>query len=134
MQSLASPAHADDVTQTRREFDRWRRSRPRGERIPSALWEAAIVLAREHGVSKVSLALRLDYYALQRRITEASELMTTTSATQAGFVELSLPTAAPLRCQIELADHRGGTMRVELSGMSPQDLAAFVRSVSRTEP
>ena len=59
--------------------------------------------------------------------------MTTTSATQAGFIELSLPSAAPLRCQIELADQRGGTLRVEVSGLSRHDLAAFVRSIARSE-
>ena len=133
MQSLAATPHADDLTQARREFERWRRSRPRGERIPAELWEAAIVLAREHGVSKVSLALRLDYYALQRRVTEPSDRVPTRPAS-ARFVELALPSTGPsVRCLVELADERGGTVRVELSGISAHELAAFVCSIARSE-
>lgn len=133
MRSLATTPHAYDLTQTRTDFDRWRRSRPRGERIPGVLWDKATRLARDVGVSKVSLALGLDYYALQRRTGQELE-RTRISQPEPSFVELSLPApAGSARCHIELADDRGGTMRVELTGMSPQDLAAFVRGVSRTE-
>lgn len=133
MQTLAATAPADDLTQARREFERWRRSRPRGERIPGALWEAAIGLARDHGVSKVSMALGLDYYALQRRVVEPSESMPTRPASPR-FVELALPTTGPsVRCMVELADARGGAVRVELFGMSAPELAAFVRSIARSE-
>ena len=56
-QSLATSPPTDDLTQVRREFERRRRSRARSERIPSVLWESAVGLARDRGVSKVSIAL-----------------------------------------------------------------------------
>ena len=132
--SFAATPLVDDLTQARRGFERWRRTRPRGERIPSLLWSKATSLARDLGVSKVSQALGLDYYALQRRTGHKPE-RTHTQQAEPGFVELSLPAAAgPARCHVEFADYRGRPMRVELIGMSPQDLASFVRSVSGSEP
>jgi hypothetical protein len=125
------PSESDDLTQARRDFDRWRRGRPRGERIPGALWKKAILLARSQGVSRVSQALRLDYYALQRR---ADLVPARTRAPEPSFVEIALPAAAgSTRCLIELADERGRPLRVELAGVSSRDLASFVRSIARSE-
>jgi hypothetical protein len=46
---------------------RWRKSAHRGRCIPEALWEEAARLARTFGVSRISAALKLSYYDLQRR-------------------------------------------------------------------
>ena len=58
-------------------------------------------LARTHGVSLVSRALRLDYYALQRRVNE--------QAPAADFVEVKFaPAEDPKRnCTIEMEDRQG---------------------------
>lgn len=137
MRQLAIPAarlRTDDLTQTRHDFDRWRRARPRGERIPESLWQKAIELARAHGVSRVSLALRLDYYALQRRAGLVPEGTRVPEPSQASFVEIALPAAAgSMRCVVEMADDRGKPMRVDLAGMSARDLAGFVRAIARSE-
>jgi hypothetical protein len=115
----------------RGEFERWRRSRPRGERIPAALWRTATDLARSHGVSKTSQALHLDYYAVQRRLLEAEAKQ---SAAAAEFIEVSLPSSPHVpRCQVEIRDASGGAMRIDLSGLSARDLATFVRTVSGRE-
>ncbi len=42
-------------------FREWRGIRRRGARIPETLWGMAVSLAEDHGVSKTSQALRLDY-------------------------------------------------------------------------
>jgi len=118
--------------QARRDFDRWRRARPRGERIPLALWRSAVDLARSHGVSKTSQALGLDYYSLQRRLAETEAKR---PAQAAAFVELSLlPNPHAPRCQVEICDLGGGKVRVDLSGLSARELASFVRAVSGREP
>lgn len=77
-----------DLNPARSEFDRWRRSRRRGERIPAWLWQIATTAVAAHGVSKTSQALHLDYYALQRRLASGAIAL---SSTAAEFVELSLP-------------------------------------------
>ena len=49
-------------------FQAWRKTRVRGERIPEPLWKAAAKVAADVGVCRVASALKLDYYALQRRM------------------------------------------------------------------
>lgn len=120
------------LIETSRQFERWRGTRQRGERIPPALWTAALELARSHGVSKTSQTLHLDYYSVQRRLAEVS--VERPRATVQQFVELELAagvtsTSIP-QCRLEMRDHDGGAVRLELSGWSAQDLATFVRTVT----
>ena len=115
-----------------RQFARWRGTRQRGERIPAQLWRIAEEVARAWGVSKASQALHLDYYAVQRRLTNETTVDGAAEATQ--FVELALPTGASLppspQCRLELRDRDGSTVRLDLSGWPGPELAAFVRSVA----
>ncbi len=53
---------------TRRRFDRWRRTRKGRSRIPETLWASAVKAAGRYGVNKTAQALRLDYYALKKRV------------------------------------------------------------------
>lgn len=117
-----------------RQFERWRGTRPRGERIPPELWESALELARSHGVSKTSQVLHLDYYAVQRRLAEASVEVPRLTAPQ--FVEVALPSGvAPTRqCRLEIRDRDGGALRLEFAGWSVQELAGFVRAVTDRKP
>ncbi len=63
-QGLRRLSH-DSLSEIRDEFERWRRDRPRGTRIPEPLWRAAAEAGRDHGVSRTAQELRLDYYALK---------------------------------------------------------------------
>lgn len=49
------------LQQASRQFERWRATRRRGERIPAALWQATVDVARRRGVSRTSQSLQLDY-------------------------------------------------------------------------
>ena len=129
MHASPFPRTTDGLARARQDFERWRRSRPRGARIPEALWGTAAGLARSHGVSRTSQALHLDYYALQRRLS-GNEREPGVAA--AGFVEMSLP-ASPAHCQLEMCDQSGRRVRVDLSGLSARDLAIFVRAVTGRE-
>ena len=132
LQATRSVATTNRLTEASREFERWRRVRPRGARIPQTLWRTALDLARTHGVSKTSQTLHLDYYAVQRRLAEGEPARSTAGAE---FIEVSLPASAHIpSCQIEISDASGGTMRIDLSGLSARDLATFVRTVSGREP
>ena len=46
----------------------WRATRRPGQRIPEDFWQAATDLARIHGLSRTTTALKLSYYALRRRL------------------------------------------------------------------
>ncbi len=130
--ALLPPEPFLSLTETKREFDRWRRTRPRGERIPAALWQAAADLARRHGVSSTSMALSLDYYALQRRVGGGAREHAAETAAEPEFVELALPAtrAATSSCRVELRDAAGAPVRLDLSGWSAPDLATFVRAIA----
>ena len=64
----------DTLSEAQSQFERWRRRRSRGTRIPAALWDAAAEAAREYGVSKVAGTLRLDYYKLKERLESAPDV------------------------------------------------------------
>ena len=135
MQTLSVPALPEDLDRARREFERWRRGRPRGARIPNSLWQMAVGLAKSHGVNRTSLWLRLDYYCLQRRLSLTPMAAAASSPPEPKFVEVVLPSSASSpSCRVELLDPRGATVRVDLSGLSATDLATFVRTVCRSEP
>jgi hypothetical protein len=120
------------LARARREFERWRRRRQRGERIPESLWQIAVGVARAQGVSQASLALHLDYYDLQRRVAASTPVASSQAAPT--FLELSLPASrGQARCQLELSEVGGGQVRVEVSGLSPRELATFVRAVASQE-
>ena len=70
-------------------LDTWRRRRKRREPIPETLWDLIVPLARAHGLSPVSRALRLDYYGLQRRVL-SERAPDVGPAQEPHFVELSL--------------------------------------------
>jgi hypothetical protein len=59
------PARLERV---RQRFERWRRTRQVGARIPEALWVSAVKAAGRYGVHRTARALSVDYYALKRRV------------------------------------------------------------------
>jgi hypothetical protein len=117
----------------RQQLEVWRRTRQRGGRIPEQLWTALVALARAHGVSPVSQALRLDYYALKRRVMEAEPLRRSHRKTVAPFVELPLigPTPSSPRCTVELAKNTGVTLTIRWEGQPAVDLIGLAESFWR---
>jgi len=98
----------------RERFASWRRKRPhRSSPIPEPLWQAAVEVAREMGVSRTSQQLGLDYYSLKRRLEGRPP-----AASPAGpvkFVEIpgKVLSGGP-GCVVELQNPKGLRMRVEL--------------------
>ncbi len=77
-------------------FERWRRTRRSGARIPQSLWSAAVHMAQAVGVAQTAKGLRLDYYSLQERVARAATAAPTSdTGPQSAFLELPpLATAA----------------------------------------
>mgnify|MGYP001566473275 CR=1 FL=1 len=107
-------------------FEAWRRTRERGTRIPMKLWDLAVGLARQHGVSRTASVLKLDYHALKNRVQVKSSPATDASA---AFVEIA-PPVMPVsgECMIEFEDGAGACLRVRLRGCDVPDLVALGRS------
>lgn len=59
----------------RRQLARWRQTRPHPRApIPAAVWAAAVVLARQHGVYPMARALPIDFGALKAHVARADGL------------------------------------------------------------
>ncbi len=126
-----SPPSRDLLSDVRRQFERWRRSRKRGTRIPEALWRAAAEAGEEYGVSKAAQALRLDYYALKKRIESIPEKRSASAPPgEVKFLEIPLGAAsARPECVLEFEDGQGARLRVELQGAALAELETVARSL-----
>jgi len=129
----------------RERFQRWRQTRRGRSRIPEALWDSAVAMARLYGVSRTAKVLRLGYYSLKKRVENetagltgdadegVSESLWRARAADSGttFLEVEVP-AAPSSgsgdCLLECEDGRGAKMRVHLKGAAAPDLIALARS------
>ena len=110
----------------RRDFERWRTSRSRSRHIPDRLWDAAAVLAREHGVSKTSSTLGLDYYALKKRAAAAGGVKTKPAAE---FLEVPVEVLTAAECVVEIEDGAGARLRVELRGGATREAEVVARAL-----
>ena len=128
--STGDPARLEGI---RRRFDRWRRTRKGHSRIPETLWASAVKAADKYGLNPTARALRLDYYALKKRVEAAGNM--SDGGAVATFVELAPPVSGGSReCILELEDPGGAKMRVQLKGVEAPDLAALSRSFWGVEP
>ena len=117
-----------------REFDRWRSTRRRGERIPETLWGSATALAGRFGVSRTATTLKLDYYSLKKRLELGGGRSGASNGAErpgAGFVEVSLgEVTRGIGCVLEIESSDGGSkLRLELQGMELGELESVIRSV-----
>src|SRR5208282_5356348 len=100
MSGKARPPTPEPIMQLQRQLDQFRSTQPRRTKLPESLWQAAVELARRHGVYSVAQPLRLDYMGLKKRLGEPSSQRRETS--RAAFVELITPHPATLEeCIIE---------------------------------
>jgi hypothetical protein len=68
MNRKSTPAIAEPIAALQRQLDQFRSTQPRRTKLPESLWQAAVVLARQHGVYSVAQPLRLDYMGLKKRL------------------------------------------------------------------
>lgn len=129
MGSRSTTTWPGDSKRVGRQFEQWRSQRRPGSRIPERLWRAAVGLARKHGVSRTSLTLHLDYYALKERVDAAS----TPRRDEGAFVEIPMP-AMPHgpACVVEIENGQG-RLRVEFQGVAAEELPELIRSVWGTD-
>jgi hypothetical protein len=99
-----------------------------GSRIPKALWDEAVGVAREEGVSAASRALRLDYIRLRDRVAVAEG-----HSQKQGFVELEMGQFwGSGRTVVEFERRDGARMRVETAAGA--DLEGLTRVFWSSQP
>jgi hypothetical protein len=123
----------DDLQGIKQRLQDWRSQRKLGEHIPALLWAAAVDAAKEHGVYRVAIELRLDYAGLKRRV-EGAGAMARRGQVAPQFVELvtspamqpaPAATAGRHECVVEMENARGAKMRVHLDGPGMASLASL---------
>ena len=58
----------EPIAQLQRQLEQFRSTQPGRTKLPESLWQAAVELARQHGVYPVAHPLRLDYTRLKKRL------------------------------------------------------------------
>jgi len=117
----------DAIVQLQRQLDQFRSTQPRRTKLPEPLWQAAVELARQHGIYSVAHPLRLDYMGLKKRLGGISTLRR--KGTKPAFVELTAPHATPLEeCNIHFECPSGRKMRIQWKASAPPDWVSLLRA------
>jgi hypothetical protein len=118
-----------DLAKLAGRFAHWRGTHAYGARIPDSLWQAAIDVAGQYGVSRTATTLKLGYYDLQKRVAAKKTTERLKEGSSSAFLEIS-PASLGAVCDwtIELERCDGARMRIEVKAASQPDLAALSRS------
>ena len=123
---------AEAITQLQRQLDQFRSTRPARTKLPEPLWQAAVELARQHGIYAVAHPLRLDYTRLKQRLDGIPSR--SRKPAKPAFVELIGSGVAALpECVIEFESAGGGKMRVQWKAAVPPDWSSLLRAWHETQ-
>lgn len=119
-------AQSDQLAEAAKQFEQWRMTRNKKERIPAELVSLVPPLKKHYGTSQILRALRISYAQLQKylQLPEAS----IASTTQASFVECQIPpvlSATPSQ-GITLSFNSKSGQPVTISGLNGGDLACIL--------
>jgi hypothetical protein len=125
----------EPVAQLQRQLEQFRSNQSGRTKLPESLWQAAVELARQHGVYSVAHPLRLDYTRLKKRLGGSPTSPTIRRrATKPAFVELIAPSRAQLEeCVIEFESSGGSKMRIQWKATAPPDWTTLLRAWRETE-
>jgi hypothetical protein len=120
------------IAQLQRQLEQFRSTRSTRTKLPESLWQAAVELARQHGVFAVAQPLRLDYTRLKQRLKGVPSRPR--KIVKPAFLELigGHPTALP-ECVIEFESARGDKMRIQWKAAIPPDWASLLRAWRETQ-
>ena len=114
------------IAQLQRQLEQFRSTHPVRTKLPEAMWQAAVELARQHGVNSVAYPLRLDYVGLRRRL--GGTVGNRPKRAKSTFVELvPAAPARPEECVIELEASGGSKMRIQWKTAGPPDWTSLLR-------
>jgi hypothetical protein len=112
------------IEPVRQRLERWRRSHKFRSRIPEDIWVRAALLARQYGVGKTARILRLDNYALKKRMEIGGQGRFSPLPKQPSpaFVELISPIPSSLpECIVKFEYPGGAKMRFQFNGKNTPD-------------
>lgn len=118
----------EPITQLQQQLVQFRSVNPPRAKLPEALWQSAVVLARQYGIWQTAKPLRLDYMGLKKRLTGSDGQKR--RAARPAFVELVAPPqqASVGEYEIEFESAQGVKMRVRWKGAAAPDWASLLRA------
>jgi hypothetical protein len=121
----------EPIAQLQRQVEQFRSGQPGRRKLPESLWQAAIELARQHGVYPVAHPLRLDYTRLKKRLGDFPTFRP--RAAKPAFVELVTPPRAQREeCVIEFESSGGSKMRIQWKATAPPNWTALLQAWRET--
>jgi hypothetical protein len=123
----------EPIVQLQRQLDQFRSAQPHRGKIPEAMWQAAVELARQHGLYAVAHPLRLDYVGLKRRLEGATKVEKKKKGASPRFVELIAAHPAAAECLIEFESKSGSKMRIQWKGSGAPDWSSLLRAWREAE-
>ena len=126
----------DEFEALRERLMAWRERQKPGEHIPEEIWKPAVVLARQHGVSRASMALRLGFRELKARVEARGARRKARRKETERFAELSCGAGplGPPECVIEV-EGSGTRILIALNGRGTSEVASVIEALaSRVRP
>jgi hypothetical protein len=123
----------EPIVQLQRQLDQFRSAQPHRAKIPEGMWQAAVELARQHGLYAVAHPLRLDYVGLKRRLEGATKVEKKKKGASPRFVELIAAHPAGAECLIEFEFKNGSKMRIQWKGSGAPDWSSLLRAWREAE-
>ncbi len=120
------------IEQLQRQLDEFRSTQPHRTKLPETLWQAAVELARQHGVYAVAHPLRLDYTGLKKRLDGVPGSLK--KVAKPAFVELIADHPATMAdCVIEFESSVGSKMRIHWTASTGPDWISLFRAWRESE-
>lgn len=120
------------IEQLQRQLDEFRSTQPHRRKLPETLWQAAVELARQHGVYSVAHPLRLDYVGLKKRLDGVPDRKK--KSAKPAFVELIADHSATMAdCVIEFESSVGSKMRIQWKASTAPDWISLFRAWRESE-
>lgn len=120
------------IMQLQRQLEQFRSTRPARTKLPESLWQAAVELARQHGIYAVAHPLGLDYTRLKQRLNGIPSRPR--KPAKPAFVELIGSGAATVpECVIEFESVGGGKMRIQWKAAVAPDWTSLLRAWRETQ-
>jgi hypothetical protein len=123
----------EPILQLQRQLEDFRSSQPARTKLPEALWQAAVDLARQYGIYPVAHPLRLDYMGLKKRLGEVRPPRRRKAAPPAFIEVVAAQPAAQEACVIEFESARGAKMRIHWKASTPPDWTTLLHAWRETE-
>ena len=134
MDRKVTPPIPEAITHLQRQLEQFRSTQPPRTKLPDSLWQAAVDLARQHGVYPVAHPLKLDYMGLKKRLNGVPSRTRKAASQATAFVELVAPQPVRLEeCLMEFECSSGGKMRIQWKGLGLPDWASLLRAWREAE-